>query len=441
MTTGYLPTFGLLTPDDARGSSEDRRPVATAAVSLRRNVVWTFVGNVVYAGCQWAIVVVIAKLGTPAMVGQFALGLAVAAPVQMLSNLQLRAVQATDANADFEFGHYLALRLMTTALAWAAVVSIATLGWYQRTTAEVIVAVGAAKAVESISDIYYGFLQNRERMERIAQSMMLKGVCSVTAFALAMGMGGSILHATAAMGAVWAAVLLTFDVKVCAALARSSSVSRTARLIQTWDAKQMTRLFQVSAPLGVVMMLLSLNANIPRYFVESRLGDASLGIFAAVGYMSIAGTTIVNALGQAASPRIARYHAAGDRRAFLAVIRQLISLGLVVSASGLVVALCLGARILRLMYGPEYSDASNVLAWFIVASGVAYTASFCGYGITAARQFNIQVPLALSTTVTTTVACMLLVPTFGLVGAVWALGIGAGAQLLGAVTVLRRGLP
>src|SRR3954469_7592651 len=87
------------------------------ALSLRSNFSWTFAGNVVYAGCQWGMLMVLAKLGSPERVGQFALGLAVTAPILMFSNLQLRAIQATDARREYRFGHYLALRLATTALA------------------------------------------------------------------------------------------------------------------------------------------------------------------------------------------------------------------------------------------------------------------------------------------------------------------------------------
>jgi len=51
----------------------------TQPLTLRRNFSWTLLGNVVYAGCQWAMLVVLAKLGTPEMVGQFAL--VVTAPI------------------------------------------------------------------------------------------------------------------------------------------------------------------------------------------------------------------------------------------------------------------------------------------------------------------------------------------------------------------------
>src|ERR1043165_9211480 len=78
--------------------------------SLRANFLWSLTGTIIYAGCQWGMLVALAKLGDAEMVGQFALALAVTAPVLMFTNLQLRSVQATDARKDYAFGDYLALR-------------------------------------------------------------------------------------------------------------------------------------------------------------------------------------------------------------------------------------------------------------------------------------------------------------------------------------------
>ncbi|MCJ7504674.1 MAG: lipopolysaccharide biosynthesis protein, partial [Acidobacteriia bacterium] len=102
------------------GSAADTTEVVSQpahGLSLRQNFAWTVLGNVVYAACQWGMLVALAKLGSPSLVGQFALGLALCAPVMMLANLQLRAVQATDARNEYRFGDYLALRLATTAQA------------------------------------------------------------------------------------------------------------------------------------------------------------------------------------------------------------------------------------------------------------------------------------------------------------------------------------
>lgn len=93
-------------------------------VALSRNFAWTLAGNVVYAGCQWGILIAIAKLGTPAMVGQFALGLAVCAPVFMFTSLQLRAVLATDAGDEYRLGNYLALRILGTGIGLAVILGL-----------------------------------------------------------------------------------------------------------------------------------------------------------------------------------------------------------------------------------------------------------------------------------------------------------------------------
>ena len=183
-------------------------------LSLTRNFSWTLAGNVVYTGCQWAMLTVLAKLGTPGMVGQFVLSLAVTAPVIMFTNLQLRAVQATDARHEYQFADYLGLRLVCTLLAVAAIIAVTFLSGYRGETATVILAVGAAKAFESISDIYYGLLQNRERMDYIARSMMIKGPLSLIALAMGSYMTGRIFWGACAMALVWGLVLVLYDIPV-----------------------------------------------------------------------------------------------------------------------------------------------------------------------------------------------------------------------------------
>ena len=127
--------------------------IAPPTLSLTTNFSWTLAGTLVYAGCQWGMLFVIAKLGSPQLVRRFTLGLAVTAPLMMLTNLQLRSVLATDATEEHPFGDYLALRLFTTGVALLAVAGIVIVARYQRQTALVIMAVGLMKGLESISDI------------------------------------------------------------------------------------------------------------------------------------------------------------------------------------------------------------------------------------------------------------------------------------------------
>ena len=85
--------------------------------SLRRSFSWMFAGNVLYAASLWGIISALTKLGSPEAVGRYALATAVATPLMLFANLQLRPIMATDNDGRFEFRDYLALRLICLPIA------------------------------------------------------------------------------------------------------------------------------------------------------------------------------------------------------------------------------------------------------------------------------------------------------------------------------------
>jgi len=53
---------------------------------------WGIAGNLVYVGSQWGMLATLARIATPNMLGQFALGFAITAPIISFSQLQLRTI-------------------------------------------------------------------------------------------------------------------------------------------------------------------------------------------------------------------------------------------------------------------------------------------------------------------------------------------------------------
>lgn len=379
-------------------------------LSLRANFSWTFAGNVVYAACQWGMLTVLAKLGSPEMVGQFALGLAVTAPILMLTNLQLRQIQATDARNEYQFGDYLSLRIITTLLALLIIAGITVVSGYRWETALVILAIGVAKAIESMSDVYYGLLQQHEQMDRIAISMMIKGVLSLIALGIGVYLTGSVFWGAVGLVLAWTVIFAGYD------LHSGTLLLPTSRTLPRWEWPTLARLTWLALPLGIVMMLISLTTNLPRYFVERYLGEHELGIFAAMSYIIVAGTTVVGALGQSASPRLARYYATGNRAAFRSLLLKLIGIGALLGGAGVLVALLAGCEVLTLLYGAEYAR-QDVFVGVMVAGGLWYVASFFGYAATASRRIRYQ-PMALCIVIgISIVLCYCFVPLYGLWGA------------------------
>ena len=137
---------------------------SAALPSLQRNFSWTFLGSTVYSACNWLLILEIAKLGTPKLVGQYAIGQAVTLPILLFAQLQLRYVQVTDQTHSYRFRDYIGLRVIALFLAMAAIAAV-TCKEYAGEMAAVIMAMGLFGSVEALSDIYYGLMQKNERME------------------------------------------------------------------------------------------------------------------------------------------------------------------------------------------------------------------------------------------------------------------------------------
>jgi O-antigen/teichoic acid export membrane protein len=392
------------------------------------NSAWSVAGNGFYAFCQWLLLVVMARLGTSGMVGQFAMGLAVSAPVFLFANLQIRAIQSTDVSDDHSFGEYLGLRLLTTAAAVLVLCGIVAIATYDTSLKRAILAIGLSKAIESISDVYHGNLQRQERMNAVACYLAMKGLGAVIVAAVLVKLSGSAFAAGAGMALVFA-IVLWFGER------RSAAGSRVR-----WNWPVFGRLIRMALPLGLVMMLISLTANMPRYFIEGRLGPGAVGVFAALSCLSIAGSTVVNGVGLAVTPRLSRFFVSGERGRFAGSVAQMSGLALLAGIAGVGILVLGGTPLLTLIYGPVYAARLDVAIGVMAAGAVSYVASVIGYGLTAARCFHQQLPLFALVTVATGVALWILVPRYGLMGAVAAQLLGASVQLICGAAILLSGL-
>ncbi len=420
-------------------STQTTRNSSNNSSTLRSDFIWTFVGNAIYAACQWAILVLLAKKGSPELVGYYAFAVAVATPVVAFTNMQLRSVQMTDVREDYSFGEYLGFRLWTTLSALVLLTGICLVMRYPLRSTILIETIGLALAVETVSDLYYGVLQTHGRMDRIAKSMIARGVLSLAAMTAVLACFGNLIAAVAALAFSRILVTLTYDIHW--ALKGIPGGGGAGLLPQRfrrprWSLRNQIAIMRLAFPIGLVTVLVSLNSSIPRYFIQWSLGARELGIFSALCFFSSSGNMISAALGQAAFARLAKSYGNCDYRAFSRLLFQLLAVGCLLGIAGVAgTALC-GKEVLRILYKPEYAARSGLLVLLMTATGLGYLAQFVGYAVTSARLFAPQIPLFVAVGSTLAFTCYLLVPRAGLSGAVFALMITAVVQLLGAAGVL-----
>jgi O-antigen/teichoic acid export membrane protein len=410
--------------------------------SLFADFSWMLVGNAVYAGGQFGTLMLLAKLLRPEMVGQYALGLAVVYPVMMFANLQLRAVITSDLREQTHFGYYLGLRLLTTSLGLVTVFIITQLLSYGPELTTVVLMVGLAYGIETISDVYYARLQLHDRMAEISKSMIARASLSVLGLSLATYITRSLLWGITGIVIARLTILLSFDIcrRTHGLRAQANWPSRGKELTPRFNLTVQRKLVWLSLPLGIVVLLGCLNASIPNFFIKHALGDRDVGIFAALGFMVSVGNMAVVSFGQSAFTRLAASYANANFAAFALLLARLLAFGAAIGAGGMLISKLAGREILTILFRPEYAQRADLLTWIMAAGGVLFMAQFLGFGMTAANFYHSQVVVNVLANVSLFVACYWLVARHGLLGAILAMLIAAAVQLVGSVVILVRGM-
>jgi O-antigen/teichoic acid export membrane protein len=385
-----------------------------------------------YAGCQWGMLSVLAKFGSPSIVGQFTLGLAVSAPVFMFTNLQLRAVQATDVSAECSFADYFTLRLVATLLGLMVILALLPLTGASFAIRIVVLLVSVSKCFECMSDVTAGLLQREEQLKRVAISLMIRGSSSVLIFSLTFVFFRNLALSVAAMSGVWLAVFLLYDVP------NARKLIGLQRTLFRFDPRTLWRLTILSLPLGWIGTIGSLNVNIPRYFLQHYLGVADQGIYASLAYLIVAINLVVAALSQSVTTRLARLYADGEIKRFVHLLIKLSQVGLLILAVGVPTALFVGRPLLTLLYRREYGDHAGLLALLVGTAGLNTIGTFLFCGVTAARSFRAQVPVYFAATLMAGIASALLVPRYGINGAGVGLLLSAITFVLGSMWVIKQ---
>lgn len=401
----FIPiTTGTRQPRDAV-ASERSRPL------LRTNIAWTFVGQVIHAASQLAILSLLARLGTETAVGEYSLALAITTPIFMVFNLHLRVVQATDQEHQFQLPDLLGLRLLTSFLAVLVVgVWAGFLDSWSLILATCCLACG--RAVESISELLYGEFQRLENMRFISLSSMIRGICGAMAFMACYLLTRNVVMAIVAMSCISLACLLFLDGRMISLLAETSAPPwyRVA-----WHWARIRQVLFLAVPAGFVNATNAWMINIPRIALQHFHGTAALGLFAGVSYFMVAGGTIILAVNQSVLARLAKY-ASTNRPAFHRLLAKVMALNIACGAAGVGMAFFAGDFLLLHLFGYADPVLSRCFTIVMLAAGIRYAARPFVVALRAEKQMWSMAFAYVVAIASALLASLLLIPRYSLLG-------------------------
>lgn len=389
-------------------------------LSLRKNFVWTLGGSGVYQACQFGVLASIAKITNVEQVGQFSLALAICAPIVLFTGLNLRVALASDVKNEYNFGSYLGLRVTTSLLAFLIIAAVAFFSNYSSTTKFIIILIAINKLIEDGSTVIYGLFQQKERMDIISHSMWLRGIGGLVIFVSFLLMWRNICYSIIGWSFWSLFTLLFYDVL---------NARKFEKVEICFDKSKLINLALKIFPLAIVMGIMSLKANIPRYFLANYGGEEMVGYFSAVVSILMAANLVNQALATAAIARFSKYYVSNHGH-FMSLYWKLMGIALALMFIAIAVCWFFGKQLLTIAYKAEYAEYWNVLCIAVIGTGFGFFVSMGSSAFTATRRFKWQPLIYVIVLITSLLSCSILIPKYGITGAAWSTVVVTGTHAI-----------
>jgi len=384
--------------------------------ALGRNTFWAFFANGAAAFFSWLMLMVLTKVAGVTEVGLFGLAQAVALPIHTFFTFKLRIVQSTDHAAEFSDDEYRNFRVLSGFLNILFTAALAVL-LSRGSTYGLILVLSLSYSVVIYREFYVSVLQKHERNDIISFSTVVQGVLGLAFF-----IGGYLATRDLIFGV--AGILVSRLLSVLLVDRRLARPFSSWGRVSLWESlkngvlrPQLLNLFRVGLPMGGVALLSTLFASIPRLVLDKSVSTEAVGFYSALSSVVVVMSLFINSLGQSLSPRLALIYR-GDKKDFRNKIKTLSLISLAFVAACLALSWFYGRELLTLFFTREYAAYHASFFRLILGGGILVFFSIMNIAISAQRSFRVQFPIYLACTLVTLAASLLLIPRFGLDGAV-----------------------
>lgn len=188
-------------------------------------------------------------------------------------------------------------------------------------------------------------------------------------------------------------------------------------------------LLQDGIPLFIVAILGLLGDHLPQLILSAFSGAESVGTFAIANRIAVATAFVLVTINTVAAPKYASLFSSGDTTGLGALSRDVTKLALLITSPLLALILIFPEALLSL-FGSEFTEAKSALRILALGQLINVATGSVGYLLAMTSH---QVCLLYSTAASasiTILACMLLIPSYGALGAAIGCALGIAAKNL-----------
>ncbi len=378
-------------------------------ISADQNAIWHTLGITLNAFYPIFLIIFITRFNGISQSGLFSFTFYFAAVLSTISMYGGRIYHVSEIDSKFTDSHFITLRYAASLVMFVVAAIICWLSGYDPFKVSLLFVQLAFRTVESISDSYYGIMQNNHNLSSVGKSFAMKSVISFSLFIGLDLLTHNLLISGFSFLIANYLILMVYDRKI---------VHRYTNATRQFD-RILLRLFRICFPIFLFSFLQLLLMNATRYVVDITLSDEMVGYFGILLAPASIVTLFAQFVMQPYLRGISELHHNSDYMAFKRSVNKILvylsGLGII----AVIVTYAFGAPLLSLVYGIDLMPYRIELT-LVVLGGIFSGGAFVLSNIlTVLRSFKGQYYIYGLSLVSAFALSFALIRLFGLRGALY----------------------
>jgi O-antigen/teichoic acid export membrane protein len=389
------------------------------------------IATVALAFLQWSILMFIARVDGPSLLGEYSLAQAYAGPAFFLGSLSLRAQYLVLQPSRSLFSDFLFLRLVFPGFVFACLLLFIHFYYISPTFISIATAIFAMKYVEGFFDLVSGKMQREGDVIGVATTSATRCLFSIIAFGAIYLATRNLPLALFFLPAIWIVFFLLQR-------KRLNINVQLPEVLTVANFKRRLGLAVSLFPFSVSLIVNSLALNAPRFILDAALGPKDLGFFSAISHFLTIGALVTGSVAQMALPALVDAITKDSSRKFwqrLVWPAAMVQCGSIV---GVIIAIAMGPELLNLFYGRQFESQSHTLVVAAIVGGPVYCSFIFVNGCYATQMRRELLAIQCLSLLVVVTATLILVPRFGVDGAYFGMAIFAITQICLSIALLLR---
>lgn len=371
-----------------------------------KNFTWTIIANLLSAVVKWSYIIFIARILAKEDVGLYSLALALSAPIALFFNFRLRTLFVTKYN--YNFYNYQFIRNILDLLSILVIFIVSFIAYSDYLI--IILLVGLIKIMDLRSELYYAIPNFFGNLKTPSILLIVKYIINFIIFSTSLFLWND-LALTLTYIVLFQLIYLIFIERV---------LCKKYLLEEDATKNYIGALLKIGLSLGFIQLVVSLNANIPKYIIENLLSLKELADFSILVYIFTIGNIFVSALIQNLLPHLRNLYNKKDITQIKKIVFNRIVISVIpLSIITIIIVYFYGIEFIGFIYGDSYINDTNeiVLIVLVIALFVNAYSAVIDNTLILFNLIKKQIYISLFMVVFTIVLGYIFIINYGLIGA------------------------